>query len=75
MAVHLTASPATWARSRGSRGATGWRWWGAVCTDHDDVADRSGGCATFGQRRQNVGAPERLNDLQAAPLTVKLPRF
>jgi dTDP-3-amino-3,4,6-trideoxy-alpha-D-glucose transaminase len=52
---------------------------GAVCTDHADVADRVRQLRDLGQRRKGehvaLGANERLDGLQAAFLSVKLPRL
>jgi dTDP-3-amino-3,4,6-trideoxy-alpha-D-glucose transaminase len=52
---------------------------GAVCTDHADVADRVRQLRDLGQRRKGehvaLGANERLDGLQAALLSVKLPRL
>jgi len=52
---------------------------GAVCTDHADIADRVRQLRDLGQRRKGehvaLGANERLDGLQAALLSVKLPRL
>lgn len=52
---------------------------GAVCTDHDDIAERLRQLRDLGQRRKGEhvvpGANERLDGLQAAFLRVKLPRL
>jgi dTDP-4-amino-4,6-dideoxygalactose transaminase len=52
---------------------------GAVCTDRADIADRVRELRDLGQRRKGehvaLGANERLDGLQAAFLSVKLPRL
>lgn len=52
---------------------------GAICTDDDEVAERCRRLRNLGQRRKGehveVGFNERLDELQAAMLRVKLPRL
>jgi dTDP-3-amino-3,4,6-trideoxy-alpha-D-glucose transaminase len=52
---------------------------GAICTDDDEIAERCRRLRDLGQRRKGehveVGFNERLDELQAAMLRVKLPRL